>query len=68
MANYIAPAMQCVDDVRNEAKRAAMNNRGTQFGTKCAILAMAGDMVLNDMSMVDFLNMVIAEVEALPKA
>jgi len=44
-----------------------MQNKGTEFGTKCSILAMAGDMVLGDMTMNDFISMVIVEVEALKK-
>ena len=64
MEREIHPAMQCVDDARRAAKRATMTNKGTEFGAKCAIMAMAGDMMLGDMTMSDFLGMVVAEVEA----
>jgi hypothetical protein len=60
----ISPAMQCVVDISSAAKRAATDNKGTTFGTKCSILAMAADMVLGDMTMTDFLGVTVAEVEA----
>jgi len=64
MSEYIHPAMQCVQDTASAAKRAAMQNKGTEFGTKCAILAMAADMALGRMSMQDFLDVTVKEVEA----
>jgi hypothetical protein len=63
----VSPAMQCVVDISTAAKRAATDSKGTVFGTKCSILAMAADMVLGDMTMADFLDVTIAEVEAIKK-
>lgn len=57
------PSMQIINDVRNMAKRAATKDKGTEFGTKCAILGMAGDLVLNDMTLQDFLDVLVAEVD-----
>jgi hypothetical protein len=65
MATYVSEAMQCVADTAAAAKRAASDNTGTAFGVKCAVLGMAADMVLGDMTVQDFLDIVIAEVQPL---
>lgn len=62
---YIHPAMQCVDDTAHAAKRAYADNRANNpmFALKAELLAMSCDLMLNRMSMDDYVSFVVAALE-----